>query len=200
MTNNSSRFIKTTVIIDNNNKSLVNLNATNSLMPILKSNINVYDYDEDNFDDDDVDLEYVEDDTCDEGNYESKSCHQSAGAPGPAVSTPCQNCMKHKKQIDLLIEKQINNEKEMIRLKNDFEIKLLNKSLEMSYSSTPGSPVKNVSKELNPQSDKSTSTSPFLSRSSSGTDLDKNKNDANSSNNNDWIKYFSSRPQAKPPK
>ncbi|RNA29870.1 BCL2 adenovirus E1B 19 kDa -interacting 3 [Brachionus plicatilis] len=186
----NSRVVKTT-IINCTNKNLVNLNSSNSIKPILKSNISVY---EDSYDEEDADLEYLGDESCG-NNFKHLNTDRSnaLGAPGPAVSTPCQNCINHKKQIELLIEKHIDNQKELIKIKNEFEVKLLNKSLEISCSSStptgaPASPSR---------VDKSISTSPILSSSKSGTNTPKYPINTD---NNDWIKYFSSRPQAQPPK
>lgn len=186
----NSRVVKTT-LINCTNKNLVNLNSSNSIKPILKSNISVY---EDSFDEEDADLEYLEDESC-RNNFKSLNTDRSnaLGAPGPAVSTPCQNCIKHKQQIELLIEKHIDNQKELIKIKNEFEVKQLNKSLEISCSSsTP------TAGPVSPSHvDKSICTSPIFSSSKSGTNTPKY---SIQTDNNDWIKYFSSRPQAQPPK
>ncbi|CAF0779047.1 unnamed protein product [Brachionus calyciflorus] len=192
-TQKSNRVVKTTVI-NKSNKNLVNLNSSNSIKPIVNSKINVYDYDSYE-EDDDVDLDYVEDDTYDETNFSSFNNERTTvpGAPGPAVSTPCQNCIKHKKQIELLIEKQIDNQKELIKIKNDFEVKLLNKSLEISCASS-STPTVIASLTPTSRNDKSICTSPILSKSGSNTPGQK------VINSQDWIKYFSSRPQAQPPK
>lgn len=180
----NSRLVKTT-LINCTNKNLVNLDATNSLKPILKSNASDESYDEE-----DADLEYLEDESC-VNNLKKFSTDRSnaLGAPGPVVSTPCQNCIQHKKQIELLIEKHIDNQKELIKIKNDFEVKLLNKSLDIdSLSSTPTGISVCV-----PRIDKSICTSPIFSKS--GTNSPKYPIQSDN-----WIKYFSSRPQAQPPK
>lgn len=197
-----NKLIKTTVI-DKTNKNLVNLNASNSIKPIVNSKINVYDDNVYN-DDDDVDLEYVEDDTYDETSFDNFNAERTnvPGAPGPTVSTPCQNCVKHKKQIELLIEKQIDNQKELIKIKNDYECKLLNKSLEISCtsSSSSSSTPSTVSVISPSRTDKSICTSPLLSKSGTNTPNNASSQNAAVINSNDWIKYFSSRPQAHPPK
>jgi hypothetical protein len=85
----------------------------------------------------------------------------------------CDSCLEKRKQIELLIEKQFRNEKQIINLRNQYEEKLLlNKSFDLTLStnlqtSPPSTPQYNM---------------------------------ASTPNGNDWMKYWSSRPQIKPPK
>jgi len=85
----------------------------------------------------------------------------------------CDSCLKKRKQIEMLIEKQFRNEKQIINLRNQYEEKfLLNKSFDLTLStnlqtSPPSTPQYNM---------------------------------VSTPNGNDWMKYWSSRPQTKPPK
>lgn len=186
-----------------------------------------YDYD------DDVDLEYVEDDNDDDdddtnvidenGDMNSYGTVRSKIAGGcmpksscdPSASTPCPNCLKQKKQIDLLIERQVKNEKELIRMRNEYEVKLLNKSLELSThpsqtitgssSSSSSSSARPVVASSHSDFNICVSSSRSVTSSSSGantpgTPLTHQTSTSADPNAREWMKYFASRPQTQPPK
>jgi hypothetical protein len=48
---------------------------------------------------------------------------------------PCSSCFRHQKQIDILLEKQIDQEKMLINLRKEYEQKMLTKSPEIMMSS-----------------------------------------------------------------
>lgn len=139
------------------------------------------------------------------------SCEEPSSA-----STPCPNCLKQKKQIDLLIERQVKNEKELIRMRNEYEVKLLNKSLEFSTHPTTTSCSSSSSSSTRPvvvsSSDYNicggggvSSSARSIASSSSGTNtpaapLVAQQAGGEPPNGRDWIKYFASRPQTQPPK
>lgn len=112
-----------------------------------------------------------------------------------SASTPCPNCLKQKKQIDLLIERQLKNEKELIRMRNEYEVKLLNKSLELSSSKTATSSSKTS------ESNSNIARSAITSTSSSGANTPAAPIQTPLDNRAaDWVRYFASRPQTQPPK
>lgn len=117
---------------------------------------------------------------------------------GASSSTPCPNCAKQKKQIDMLMERQLANEKELIRMRNEYEVRLLNKSLELGSSSGSG-------KNMITRSSSSTISS--TSGSNTPTTITATNKVVTAAtaafepvNPNDWSKYFASRPQIQPPK
>lgn len=193
----------------------------------------MYVYDEDDIDSDDIDLNYVEDDDEDEENNEQTNSssvdlvaseeesmivrkrHQKSTSntinnnnnnntyTEHSLNTECSHCLKHKQEIDSLIEKQLSQQKEIIRLRNDYELKLLNKSLELSQSksttsskfmSSSPSPI-SPSSGLNTPNAKLNGENCGNSSSSSSNMMNPQKIDTK-----DWMKYFASRPQSQPPK
>jgi hypothetical protein len=89
------------------------------------------------------------------------------------INDNCDSCLEKRKQIEMLIEKQFRNEKQIINLRNQYEEKLLlNKSFDLTLSSN-------------------------LKSSSPSTPQ---YNMVSTPNGNDWMKYWSSRPQINPPK
>jgi len=89
------------------------------------------------------------------------------------INDNCESCLEKRKQIENLIEKQFRNEKQLINLRNKFEEKLLlNKSFDLTLSTNL-----QTSPPSTPQ-----------------------YNMVSTPNGNDWMKYWSSRPQTKPPK
>lgn len=158
--------------------------------------------------DDDVDLEYTEeDDTTSltnnliETNHvntlneiESNKCSSSNGR----MTDQCKHCLDHKKQIDLLMEKQLCSEKQMIKLRKEYEDKILmNKSLNLTSSSCSSS-ASITPPSLNPAG----LNKQLVNNSNNNNTNVKSENSTTSENNsnNDWMKYWSSRPQINPPK
>jgi hypothetical protein len=187
-------------------------------------------------DDDDVDLEYVDEDEDTLLNNNNSNPNTINDKLINCNDGKCSDCIKHKKQIDLLIEKQIYHEKQLIKLRKEYEEKMLSKSLELtssttshtnhhnsntdtpkSTSSTSSSFIINTDYNYNyakyssysPPSLNSASTNEskpnnyiYLNNASSGT-TNTNINYENSlktTSTNDWMKYWSSRPQINPPK
>lgn len=142
------------------------------------------------------------------------SCKGTTSCEPASASTPCPNCLKQKKQIDLLIERQLKNEKELIRMRNEYEVKLLNKSLELSThpgsssssssSTTAPRPVVVSSSEYNicgvSSSNMSSARSIASCSSGANTPATAPLTQTADPNGRDWIKYFASRPQTQPPK
>jgi hypothetical protein len=132
----------------------------------------------------------------------------------------CTTCTKHKKEINDLIQKQLSQQKELINLRNEYELKLLNKSLEVSKfcassSPSPGSPaslsstnslsLSKISSGLNtPATLSNKAQETKLATELKENNCTKNVNNelgtVNIRNTNDWMKYFASRPQSQPPK
>ena len=192
-------------------------------------------YDNNDEYDDEVDLEYVEEDSedsdaqikafCDNATNNTfteasqlltteKISQMSASAKPPQPT--CTLCQKQKKEINALIEKQLSQEKELIRLRNDYEIKLLNKSLELCQSSASSSSGKSKFMTSSPSP---LSPPSLASNSGMNTPIFHTKNSSNSAhhtnqaiktenandqaatmNTKDYMKYFASRPQSQPPK
>jgi len=161
-------------------------------------------------DDDDVDLEYVDE----EEEEKLKSSVEIRDKIKTEEQTPqCTDCVKHKKQIDSLIERQLYHEKQLIKLRKEYEEKiLLSKSLVISssssststssstpvYSGGEASLVTSLCKNPN-ETSKYTSYSPPSLVSNVNTNSN-NSNETKTTNTNDWTNYWSSRPQAQPPK
>jgi hypothetical protein len=184
--------------------------------------------------DDSVDLEYAEEENDTNNEASSSDNNKNNGSPAGASNNTftdttssqmmtrsvkeqqkkkdhvdtCTHCSKHRSEITHLLEKQIAQEKEMIRLRNEYEIKLLNKSLEISHSSSSKSKFMTSSPSpLSPPSLSSTSgiTTPIYSSSSktAANAVDGGLVETMSNqpiNTKDWMKYFASRPQSQPPK
>lgn len=221
-------------------------NAPSSIVNVSSSKSSALGFTDLNYyDDDDVDLEYVEDDEEDDDDDDNdtnildengemssygttvrsrakfeggkkvnssnvtttnsssskrlKRDDEVACLLGASSSTPCPNCAKQKKQIDMLMERQLANEKELIRMRNEYEVRLLNKSLELGSSSGSG-------KNMITRSSSSTisSTSGSNTPTTHITTTNKVVTAATAAfepvNPNDWSKYFASRPQIQPPK
>ena len=180
--------------------------------------------------DEDVDLEYVdEEESSDEQSAAAKkTLHESGQSESDAIETlQCSDCLKHKKQIDSLIERQIYHEKQLIKLRKEYEEKiLLNKSLIISSSSTSSSSsssssssneallVTSLCKNSNDlhSTNKSSNTNtmspkyavsyspPSLANVNTNSPTLMNSNEAKMASTHDYINYWSSRPQAQPPK
>lgn len=72
-------------------------------------------------------------------------------------SLPCNHCSRHQKQIDILLEKQIDQEKLLISLRKEYEQKLLTKSPEFMLSSQSSISSSSASdNEFNPEDNEKT--------------------------------------------
>jgi hypothetical protein len=162
-------------------------------------------------DDDDVDLEYVDEEEEEEEEEEKLKSNVEIREKLVEEQIPqCVDCVKHKKQIDSLVERQLYHEKQLIKLRKEYEEKiLLSKSLVISSSSSSSSTpiysggessslMNSLCKNPN-ETSKYTSYSPPSLVSNVNTNSN-NSNDTKTTNTNDWTNYWSSRPQAQPPK
>jgi hypothetical protein len=174
--------------------------------------------------DDSVDLEYAEEEN-DEAGSDNTTSNKKTSSPTAASNNTftdttgsnlmtrsvkeqqkqskdhaatCKHCAKHRSEITHLLEKQIAQEKEIIKLRNENEIKLLNKSLEISQSSSKSKFMTSSPSPLSPPSLSSTSgiTTPIYAATKTA-EVDSASQPINTK---DWMKYFASRPQSQPPK
>ena len=161
--------------------------------------------------DDDLDLEYMEEDDGVIANKSSSNLSHDLTESNVMILNKsqvlnenankcdqCKHCLDHKKQIELLVEKQIFSEKQLIKLRKEYEDKLLMaKSLSISstssYSATSTPPSLNITKNTSTNINNITNSN--LTNNIINNDMNSNNN-----NNNDWMKYWSSRPQINPPK
>ena len=187
-------------------------------------------------DDDDVDLEYVDEDDDTLLNNNNTNVNTINDKLINCNDGKCSDCIKHKKQIDLLIEKQIYHEKQLIKLRKEYEEKMLSKSLELTSSTTSNANHHNSNTDT-PKSTSSSSSSfiintdynynyakyssyspPSLNQASTNESNSNNyiylnnassattntninyDNSLKTTSTNDWMKYWSSRPQINPPK
>jgi hypothetical protein len=159
--------------------------------------------------DDDVDLEYVDEE--DDSLNKNITLSEIKISEKLEEKPQCIDCIKHKKQIDSLIERQLYHEKQLIKLRKEYEDKiLLSKSLVISSSSsTPTStPISSSDASLvtslcknGNETSRYTSYSPPSLASNVNTNSDfSNCNEIKTTNTHDWVNYWSSRPQAQPPK
>lgn len=158
--------------------------------------------------DEDVDLEYVDEE--DEEVIDINSTHE---LKNQIVEPKCTDCVKHQQQIDTLTERQKYHEKQLIKLRKEYEEKiLLNKSLLISSSSSSNeaslvsSLCKNsndVNSNVSPNSYSPPSLASNVINSNVNTNENLNNNNINktlSGSTHEYINYWSSRPQAQPPK
>lgn len=251
---NENRTIAGSKPIASSSSMFMPIRRESSEADVCTSRMFVYDDDQDDeifcqddeYDDDDVDLEYVEDEEDEECNRINSNNLNNNTLTDQAASQlihtemksrqrnkrkhheTCKHCNKHRQEINSLLEKQINQEKELIRLRNEYEIKLLNKSLELSTHSSKSSSTSNnnrpnsstnQTKLINATSSPSGPLSPPSFSSSSSTadgqaspiypppPYSSHREVGNTGGTNtavistkDWMKYFASRPQSLPPK
>jgi hypothetical protein len=206
--NNDSCCRNNKISCSNMSSSQQDISCSANTIKMAPDAIRINEQNLDNDGDDDLDLEYMEEDDGVVGNNaSSNSSHDSTDSNIIILNKSqklnenvnncdqCKHCSDHKKQIELLIEKQIFSEKQLIKLRKEYEDKLLmSKSLSISstssYSATSTPPSLNITKN----------TGANINNSNLTNNLINNETNLNNNNNNDWMKYWSSRPQINPPK
>jgi hypothetical protein len=151
-------------------------------------------------------LEYVDDDDDDDDDDDGGD-HIENGQKAEVIQAIaaaevgcCSDCQKHKKQIDMLIERQVYHEKQLIKLRKEYEDKyVLAKSL--SISSASSTPNSNGSSSLITSLCKQQQQEQQITAEVTSATLTNQNNAADSNNTKpEWVNYWSSRPQAQPPK